>query len=270
MTITTATKKDIENLKKIWVNIFGDSEEFAQFAVNICSPNEIYLVKDNENIAAMAVCGIDVFAYGKKGFYIYGVATLPEYRNKGYAKNLIAHICDLKFKSGYDFSLTQPANKGLFSFYEKLGFDTYTYLRKCDVNIKRNIWAKANFDTATATRFPTLRSRFSEDEVVHFSSEGYEKFAQYIYTEGGSTAETENAFCIYFIVDETILVRELFAKSTADANFILQAVREQTGKSSAVLQLSKNSSLFTGMGEICPHCLVKNLNEEIYANMMFD
>ena len=270
MQITTAKTSDISKIKELWIEIFGDSERFADFAVNICSPDGIYLVKENEEIAAMVVAGIDLFAYGKKGFYIYGLATVPQYRGKGYAKQLVEYVCNDKFSNGYDFCLTQPAEESLFDYYKKLGFETTTYLRKGTVTIKRNLWATASFDTATATRFKEMRSRFSEDEVVHFSPKGYEKFAEYIYSEGGSTAETDDGYCLYFEESDKIIVRDLFAKSTQSATVILQAIAERTGKNTMDIQLSQNSQLLLGEGKLYPHCVVKNLDKELYANLMFD
>ena len=103
MQITTAKTSDISTVKSLWMQIFGDSENFAEFAVNICSPQGIYLVKDNEEIAAMVIAGIDLFAYGKKGFYIYGLATVPHHRGKGFAKQLMDYVCKDKSDKGYDF-----------------------------------------------------------------------------------------------------------------------------------------------------------------------
>ncbi|MBQ7816635.1 MAG: GNAT family N-acetyltransferase [Oscillospiraceae bacterium] len=270
MQITTATTNDIQKIKELWVQIFGDSENFAQFAANICPPDGIYLVKDNEEIAAMVIAGIDLFAYDKKGFYIYGLATVPQYRGKGLAKQLVEYVCEDKFKNGYQFCITQPAQESLFEFYKKLGFEGTTYLRKATIDIKRNLWATASFDTATATRFKEMRGKFSEDEIIHFSPKGYEKFAEYIYSEGGSTAETKNGYCLYFEDKDKIIVRDLFAQSTQHATVLLQAIRERTGKEVFEIQLSQNSQLFLGEGKLYPHCVVKNLDKELYANLMFD
>lgn len=270
MQITTAKTSDISKIKELWVQIFGDSEKFADFAANMCSPDGIYIVKEDDEIAAMVIAGIDIFAYGKKGFYLYGLATVPQHRGKGYAKQLVEYVCKDKFSNGYEFCIAQPAQESLFEYYKNLGFGTTAYLRKGTITIKRNLWATADFDTATATRFKDMRSKFSEDEIVHFSPKGYEKFAEYIYSEGGSTAETKHGYCLYFEEKDKIVVRELFAESTQYATVLLQAIAERTGKDTMDIQLSQNSQLFLGEGKLYPHCLVKNLNKELYANLMFD
>ena len=270
MHICKAENKDLSTLKQMWVSIFKDSENFADFALNICDTEEIYLVKENDEIASMVIAGVDLYAYGKKGFYIYGLCTQPKYEGKGFATQLMNYVCDTKLSSGYDFAVAQPAQESLFDYYKKLGFDNVTYLRKGQITVKKNLWATASFDTVTAGRFKEVRNKYSEDEIVNFSPKGYEKFAEYVYSEGGSTAENDNAYCLYFENDEKITVRDMFARTSQDALKLLQAVRERTGKEIFELQLSQSSQIFLGEGKLVPHCLVKNLNKELYANLMFD
>lgn len=270
MQIYHAKAEDIPKIKKMWMEIFNDSEQFTDFALSICSEDGIYLLKNENEIVSMTIAGIDVEAYGKKGFYIYGVCTKPQYRGKGYAKQLINYICEEKIGNGYDFSITQPASESLFEFYKNLGFDNITYLRKFNYDIKRSIWQSADFDTVTANRFKTVRNTFAEDEIVNFSDKGYTKFTEYVYSEGGSTAENGDAYCLYFEEKDKITVRDLFAQNTNSAIRLLQAVRERTGKEVADIELSQNSTLFLGEGKLFPHCVVKNLDKEVYANLMFD
>ena len=270
MQLCKAQKNDLPLLKQMWVDIFKDSNKFAEFAVNICDTEEIYLVRENDRIASMVVAGIDLTAYGKKGFYIYGLCTQPEFEGRGYATKLMNYVCEEKFSKGYEFAVAQPAQESLFDYYRKLGFENTTYLRKGQITVPKNLWATAAFDTVTAGRFKEIRSRYSEDEIVHFTSKGYEKFAEYIYSEGGSTAESDGAYCLYFENEENVIVRDLFAKSTQHALKLLQAVRERTGKEVFELQISQNSQLFLGEGKLVPHCAIKNLDKEVYANLMFD
>lgn len=270
MQICKATKQDLPALKQMWVSIFKDSHRFADFAVNICDTEEIYLVKEEDTIVSMVVAGIDLFAGDKKGFYIYGLCTLPQYQGRGFASRLVNYVCDTKTAQGYDFVLLQPVDEEMFGFYRKLGFDGTTYLRTATVEIKRNLWATASFDTVTAGRFKEARDKFTEDEIVHFSKKGYEKFAEYVYSEGGSTAETKDGYCLYYEMEDSVLVRDMFAKSTQHAILLLQAIRERCGKEIARIQISQNSQLFLGEGKLKPHCVHKNLNREVYANLMFD
>lgn len=270
MQINNALQEDLSELKQMWQEIFQDTEEFCTFAFSLCDLKDIFVLKEGDNIAAMLMAGIDVTAYGKNGYYIYGVATKPEHRKKGYAKALINHVLKEKISQGYDFVITQPASDSLYAFYDSLGFTAKTYLRVFDMDIKKNLWATADFDTVTATRFYEAREKFKEDEIVHFTPKTYEKFTEYIYKTGGSTAESKGAFAVYFMEKGTLIIRELSAKSTTHAVEIVQAIRERTGLEKARIELSQGSSLFVGEGKLQPHCAVIGLEKEVYANMMFD
>lgn len=270
MRICKALDENLPALKQMWQEIFKDTPDFCSFAFSLCDPQDIFMVKDDEDIASMLISGINVTAYGKKGYYIYGVCTKPEYRKRGCAKALIENVCKIKEALGYDFAITQPATKELFALYEQLGFLTKTYLRCFDMEIKRCLWSTAEFDTVTASRFKEMREKFKEDEILHFAPQSYEKFTEYVYKTGGSTAESKNAFAIYFIEKDKLIVRELSSDSTGHALTILQAIRERTGLEQARIELSQKSTLFLGEGKETPHCLIKGLEKEVYANLMFD
>ena len=56
----------------------------------------------------------------RRGVYVFGLCTAPEYRGAGLASGLVDEICA---ESGADYALLIPENDGLFEFYEKLGFE---------------------------------------------------------------------------------------------------------------------------------------------------
>ena len=61
-----------------------------------------------------------VFQKEHKAVYVYGVATLPEARGKGYMKEVFKKMEDF-FEKEIDFYYLVPANETLFSMYEKTG-----------------------------------------------------------------------------------------------------------------------------------------------------
>ncbi len=115
-----------------------------------------------------------------------------------------------------------------------------------------------------------IRKEKCEMAYADFSSKGYEKFAEYIYSFGGSTAENKNGYCIYYVENNTLFVRELFSKRTIHAMELLEAIRERTGIEKARITLNDYSDLFLGEGTKKQHCLIKGLEKEVYANLMFD
>ncbi|MEG2192896.1 MAG: GNAT family N-acetyltransferase [Oscillospiraceae bacterium] len=271
MLISTAKVQDLPQLKELWNEIFDDGTVgFCDFAFSLCKLEDIYLVKEEEQVASMLMAIGDVKVKNKNGFYLYSACTARWAREKGYMHRLIEYALQDQKEKGREFCILQPANLKLFDFYQTLGFTTKTYLRKCNIEIKRNLWAKADFDIVTATRFPDLREKMCEDTLVHFDAKGYVKLAEYLYTFGGSTAESKEAYGVYYIEGGALIVKELFATSTPYAIQLLQAIREKTGFEKATVYLSKGSNLFLGEGEIVPHCAIKGLEADLYANLMFD
>ena len=130
-----ATKKDIPYLKKIWQEIFKDSDEYTElyFSYKFKEGNT-YLLKENGEIASVLyVEYTDLFYEGKiyKGAYFCGISTLEKYRGKGYASSLIKYAAENIKK--VDIIYLIPANKPLFDFYKGLGFKEFTSLDKIKI-----------------------------------------------------------------------------------------------------------------------------------------
>ncbi|MEG1049086.1 MAG: GNAT family N-acetyltransferase, partial [Oscillospiraceae bacterium] len=263
MQICNASVKDLPELKQMWQDIFKDGADFCDFAFTLCDLDGIFIIKDGEIPVAMLMAGINVTAYGKKGYYVYGVCTKNEYRRQGYAGALLEYVDKVKSSQGYDFAITCPATPELFSYYERFGFANKTYRRGFTVNIKRNLWASGDFDTVTFNKFKETREKFKEDEIVHFDPKAYEKFTEYVYKTGGSTVQTKDAYGVYFVEKNELFVKELFASCTATAQTLLQAIRERTGIETAHIQLSQNSSLFLGEGKLTEYALIKGMDREV-------
>ncbi len=270
MILTTAKKEDISILKSLWNEVFDDGTKgYCDFAFSLCDIENIYIAKENEDIVSMLMA-IDVFIDNEKGYYLYSALTKKEYRSKGYMKNLIEYSYKDRLEKGDKFCITQPANESLFSYYEKIGFNTKTYLREFEINIKKNLWATAEFDILTSSRMKNMRKEKCEMVYADFSSKGYEKFAEYIYSFGGSSAENKNGYCIFYVDNNTLIIRELFSKRTIHAMELLEAIRERTGIEKARISLNEYSDLFLGEGVKKAHCVIKGLEKQVYANLMFD
>lgn len=85
----------------------------------ITPKREFILKKDGKIIAKANIHGVS-----KNYFQIGGVATLPEYRNKGYAKQVVSYLCDFHFKMEIPHALlfTDNSNLAAQAVYKKIGF----------------------------------------------------------------------------------------------------------------------------------------------------
>ena len=118
-----------DELKSLWKTVFGDPDSFidAFFAIAY-SPDRCRYVEENGQ-AVSALYWFDCEYEGGKLAYIYAVATHPDHRGKGLASRLLeethAHLKAL----GYAGAVLKPA-KGLFPFYERLGYQTCGYVHR--------------------------------------------------------------------------------------------------------------------------------------------
>ena len=114
-----ANEKDIPFLKELWYQIFEENQNAIEiFFEKIFTTDICYVAKDNDKVVAMLYL-LPTSVDGKKGCYLYGVATIPEYRKIGIAKNLIDFALT---DSDAEFCVTLPASESLYNYYEKVGF----------------------------------------------------------------------------------------------------------------------------------------------------
>ena len=271
MQLLKAAPEDIPAAKRLWTVVFDDGTKgFCHFIFSVCETERIYIVKENGQLVSMLMAIADLQYKQQKGFYLYSACTAPDSRGKGYMKRLVDFALKCEQERGNSFCVLKPASRQLFGFYAQLGFDTVIKTRRSSVEIKKNIWQSADFDTVTSGRFKSCREKFFGGDMVHYTPKSYEKYAQYLYTFGGSTAESEHAFAVYYKEGEHLEVKELFARSSLDGMKLLQAIREREGCESAVISLADGSDLFLGEGRPQDTYAVKGLPRDAYIGLMFE
>lgn len=119
----------IDDLKRLWKTVFGDPDIFIDtfFDVAFSWDRCRFWVENGETVSALY--WFDCEYEGGKLAYIYAVATHPKHRGKGLASILLdethAHLKSL----GYAGCVLKPA-KGLFPFYERLGYVTSGHISR--------------------------------------------------------------------------------------------------------------------------------------------
>lgn len=122
MEIRFATKEMIPQIKEIWHRCFGDEEDYMEFYFThrFTEENMLVCMEDKKPVAMTTF--LKAYLVTGEGeipvHYAYAVATLPEYRDRGYAKMLLE-----KGKQHFQTPIVlEPANESLIYYYEKLGF----------------------------------------------------------------------------------------------------------------------------------------------------
>ena len=84
-----------------------------------------YAIEDEDKICCMLFtvpCKIAVEGELRKGHYIYGACTLPEYRHRGLMHRLVEYANTQTAEKGDEFSALLPASKALYDFYGDMGY----------------------------------------------------------------------------------------------------------------------------------------------------
>ncbi|MDE7416894.1 MAG: GNAT family N-acetyltransferase [Lachnospiraceae bacterium] len=117
-----ANETEWESVIEIWNRCFGDDRAYIElYLKNRFESENMYVIYENNRPVSMAsLLPVQVTINGKKenARYVYAVATLPEYRNKGYASEIIKHAA----RKYNEPLILQPADRDLQEYYEKQGF----------------------------------------------------------------------------------------------------------------------------------------------------
>jgi predicted N-acetyltransferase YhbS len=126
MIIDAPKREQISELRAIWKEAFGDTDDFLDvFFDKIFSLSRCRCVIEDGKVAA-ALYWFDCEYEKRKVAYLYAIATLTEYRGRGLCSALMADTHKHLKKCGYSLSMLVPASKELFSFYERLGYGACT------------------------------------------------------------------------------------------------------------------------------------------------
>jgi len=124
MSIRFATPADTEAVKSIWHKCFGDGEPFLSwnFSRNYDPNDTLVWVEGGEVVATLQMQTKNISFGGNviPGNYIFGIATLPEFRNRGIARELLIQAFREARERGHVVSLLIPFS---YRFYEKFGYE---------------------------------------------------------------------------------------------------------------------------------------------------
>ncbi len=108
--------------RNLWRTCFNDSEEFIDiyFEDKYTDEANLTVLHEAQVVAAMQLLPYRMTFYGatRKAGYISGLATLPEFRGKGYATNLLNEAHRRLLGQGAMLSFLIPGNEDLRKFYE--------------------------------------------------------------------------------------------------------------------------------------------------------
>ncbi len=110
--------KKIEN-KEAYMDMLLETDPSKASIMKYLNDSDVYGLKLNDEIISLAV----ILHIDNKTLELKNLVTKKEYRNKGYAKRLLRHLCG-NYKQKYDKMIVGTTENNI-PFYVKQGFDKY-------------------------------------------------------------------------------------------------------------------------------------------------
>lgn len=160
--------EEIKNqTRELWKTCFNDSEDFMDiyFADKYTDESNLTIRHNGQVVAAMQLLPYRMTFYGTVQHvgYISGLGTLPAFRGKGYASNLLHEAHRRLYSQGATLSLLIPQDNELRSFYEKPQHGAYwtaVYRQELPLDTSND----GNFDKIEVSR----PDEWGEDLYVYY------------------------------------------------------------------------------------------------------
>ena len=105
--------------KEDYIDMLLEADPSKTSIMKYLNDSDVYGLKLNDEIISLAV----ILHIDNKTLELKNLVTKKEYRNKGYAKRLLKHLCG-NYKQKYDKMIVGTTENNI-PFYVKQGFDKY-------------------------------------------------------------------------------------------------------------------------------------------------
>lgn len=226
-----------------------DGRDFAEeFTERFFDENCCYIEENGKLVSMLYMFDCELVNLDKRYpvSYVYAVVTHPSYRGKGYMRKLMEKA--KKRAEGKAALIIKPSNKELYSFYEKLGFNTAFYYSECEYFKQDNNDAKITF--INSEKYNLKREELLK-EVTHVCWQG---MMEYI-GSNGRFFEGED-FCG--------LVEEI-----EDRLFLREFIGDKSRVNALLSHFSKKSAIIRTTGNDTPFGMICRLNNASFPEKMY-
>lgn len=113
-------------VRDMWKICFGDSDAYMDIYFNHKYRNEntLIYIEDQKPVASLQMLSYSFSFHGSEipVAYLSGLCTLPDYRNRGYMKELIINSYQVAKEREIPLMVLVPQDKSVMSYYERFGF----------------------------------------------------------------------------------------------------------------------------------------------------
>lgn len=158
--IQFANKYSTPLVRKMWKTCFGDTDEYMDliFTKKYKEDNTLIYFEKEEAVASLQMQEYNIRMYEEVFpiYYLAGLCTLPEHRNKGYMGKLITEALNIMQSRDIALTILVPANEQLFNYYEKYGFTQAFRSSEEKIDLSRIIENNSNFTDKRFQEFDRL------------------------------------------------------------------------------------------------------------------
>lgn len=165
MTIDMPDLSQLPELRRLWQQAFGDTDEFLDSFFSMAFARERCRCITVENRVVAALYWFDCTWEGKKAAYLYAVATDSAYQGKGYCRTLMEDTHTHLKNQGYALAVLVPGDKDLFRLYEKCGYESFCPMEQKTVSAGSNA---VPFRQVSATEYAAAQKKYAPmGSVLH-------------------------------------------------------------------------------------------------------
>jgi hypothetical protein len=190
--VVYADETDREAVMHLWQTCFGDDEAYVDFYFKnrFSVENMLVIHRDGRPVSMASLLPVTLTVDGERveAYYVYAVATLPEYRGQGLASRILSHAKD---KIGRPLLLqVENGSMELEAFYGKQGFfSAFQKQERIEFPVLSGELTNGDeedmeLDDITPASYRKLRDR-------HFAGDGYVAWGE----DAIAYALNENQFC---------------------------------------------------------------------------
>ena len=211
---------DLTQLQSLWQQAFGDTTDAidAFFSTGFSPDRCHYLLESGRPVSALY--WLDCTLDGQKFAYLYAIATEKAHRGKGLCRRLMTETHEILRKQGYAGAVLVPAEKALFSLYEKLGYRYAATVREFTCEAANTPAALTQID---ARQYENLRPQYLPAGSVLQAGATLDFYATYGQFYAGDD------FLLACYMEEGKLYTQEILGNTALCSQILCALGAQTG-----------------------------------------
>ena len=239
--LSHAKTSDKQQLLDLWILCFDEKPEAAQLFFDNCfQPETAYIASaDGKIVSALYLLAGDY--NGLQSHYLCGASTHPDYRKNGIMARLIEFALEDAKAKGDVISFLFPANKGLYDFYSRFGYE-----KMCTAAICRADRGEIKAISQKALDAP----KEAKENNVFVMREDLTQFSSRYYGVYGVKSIVNSDFTVYF--SENGDTAEVFTCLCDEADFpkLCKRLLEETKAEKFTFILKKKNSLLKNFKKI--------------------